>query len=152
MLFPEKPIILGGENSSGMRECASAREGTDVFQGPEASVFQVLIGLTCALLSTFAQTGPRNLDFHQGTIGGPPAEWSAPHGQGYVARITTECVNPGSRCVAIEPQGGGASGSGGNLMQSFSATAFRNQKVRLRASIRVVPGGSSLTGGCRAQM
>jgi len=113
---------------------------------------RLLIALAVTPLLLIAQTGPVNLDFRQGVIGSLPKGWDAPNGkQGYVARITDECVKPGSRCVVIEHQGSGAPAGMGKLMQSFSAAPYRNRKARLSASVRVVRDASA-AGECKAQM
>jgi hypothetical protein len=128
--------------------------GTEVIQRllvPIRARLLIVFAVTPLLL--IAQTGPVNLDFQQGEIGGLPRGWDAPNGkQGYVARITGECVKPGSRCVVVEHQGEGLPAGMGNLMQSFSAAPYRNQKARLRASVRVVRGDARAAGECRAQM
>ena len=114
---------------------------------------RLLIALAVTPLLLIAQTGPVNLDFRQGVIGSLPKGWGAPNGkQGYVARITDECVKPGSRCVVIEHQGSGAPAGMGKLMQSFSAAPYRNRNARLSASVRVVPGDAPAAGECKAQM
>ena len=100
---------------------------------------RLLIAFAATPLLLVGQTGPMNLDFRQGELGGLPSGWDAPNGkQGYVARITDECVKPGSRCVVIEHQGSGAPAGMGKLMQSFSAAPYRNRNARLSASVRVV--------------
>jgi len=114
---------------------------------------RLLIAFAVTPLVLVAQTGPLNLDFRQGELGGPPSGWDVPNRkEGYVARITDECVNPGSRCVVIEHQGGSASASVGNLRQSIPAAPYHNQKARLRASVRVVRGDAPPDGECQAQM
>jgi erythromycin esterase len=113
---------------------------------------RLLIAFAGPPLLLVAQTGPANLDFRQGELGGPPSGWDAPYKQDYTARLTGECVKPGSHCVVIEHQGDGALASMGNLMQSFSAAAYRNQKARLRASVRLVRGDAPPAGECKAQM
>lgn len=113
---------------------------------------RLLIALAVTPLLLIAQTGPVNLDFRQGVIGSLPKGWDAPNGkQGYVARITDECVKPGSRCVVIEHQGSGAPAGMGKLMQSFSAAPYRNRNARLSASVRVVRDAPA-AGECKAQM
>lgn len=113
---------------------------------------RLLISFAGPPLLLVAQTGPVNLDFRQGELGDHPSGWDASHKQDYIARLTGECVKPGSRCVVIEHQGDGVSASMGNLMQSFSAAAYRNRKARLRAAVRVVRGDAPLAGECKAQM
>ena len=118
-----------------------------------AICFRLLLAFAVTPLLLVAQTRPVNLDFRQGELGGPPGGWDVPNRkEGYVARITDECVKPHSRCVVIEHQGSGASAGIGKLMQSFNAAPFRNHDVRLRASVRVVPGDSPAAGECKAQM
>ena len=114
---------------------------------------RLLLAFAVTPLVLVAQTGPVNLDFRQGELGGPPGSWDAPNRkEGYIARLTGECVKPHSRCVVIEHQGGRASASVGNLRQSFTAAPYRNQKARLRASVRVVRGDAPPDGECKAQM
>ncbi|HET9837425.1 MAG TPA: S41 family peptidase [Candidatus Angelobacter sp.] len=92
--------------------------------------------LTGALL---AQSGPTNLDFEAGELGGVPQGWKAtsPSGgtnPGYTARLTSENARQGKYCAELASDGQGS--AFGNLMQSFDATAYRGKRVRFRAAVR----------------
>lgn len=116
-------------------------------------MLRLLIAFVVTPLLVIAQTGPVNLDFRQGELGSAPSGWDAlHHKQGFRVRITDEGVKPGSRCVVLEGRDDGAAASTGSLMQSFSAAAYRNYKVRFRASVRVVPDGSFAVSQCQARM
>lgn len=110
------------------------------------------ISLAVTPLLLIAQTGPVNLDFRQGVMGSAPQGWEASHSDpGYAARITDECVKPGSRCVVMEYQGSGAPAGRGRLTQSFRAVPYRNRNALLSASVRLVRD-ARMSGECEAQM
>jgi hypothetical protein len=94
--------------------------------------------------------GPRNLRFEQGRVGDIPPGWFVPAVEkttGSLAQLRRKgCRGDGGCAVVIAPAT--AADAVGNLMQSFSAAAFRGKTVRLRAWIRVEAG----TPGDRAQM
>jgi hypothetical protein len=97
-----------------------------------------------------APPGPRNLRFEQGKPGGVPPGWFVPEVEkitGSLAQLRRKGCRSESGCaVVIAPPT--ASDAVGNLMQSFSAAAYRGKTVRLRAWVRVEAG----TPGDRAQM
>jgi hypothetical protein len=97
-----------------------------------------------------APPGPRNLRFEQGRAGDVPPGWFVPAVEkttGSLAQLRRKGCRGNAGCaVVIAPAT--ASDAVGNLMQSFSATAYRGKTVRLRAWVRVEAG----TPGDRAQM
>jgi hypothetical protein len=91
---------------------------------------------------TDALPGPRNLRFEEGEPGKVPPGWFVPtleRTTGSLAELHRKgCRAEGSCAVLIAPAT--APGSSGNLMQSFSAAAYRSKTVRLRAWVRVEAG------------
>jgi hypothetical protein len=86
---------------------------------------------------TDALPGPRNLRFEEGEAGKVPPGWFVPVVEkttGSLAELRRKgCYTDGGCAVVTAP----ALGAGGNLMQSFSAAAYRGKTVRLRAWVRV---------------
>jgi hypothetical protein len=99
---------------------------------------------------TDAPPGPRNLRFEQGRVDDVPPGWFVPAVEkttGILAQLRRKGCRGNTGCaVVIAPAT--APDAVGNLMQSFSATAYRGKTVRLRAWVRVEAG----TPGDRAQM
>jgi len=94
--------------------------------------------------------GPLNLKFDQGIEGKLPPAWfvpALPNEADQWAQITRRgCRAAGSCAVVLIPQN--APVPVGNLMQSFSAKAYRGKTVRLRAWLRL----EAADPGDRAQM
>ncbi len=99
---------------------------------------------------TDAPPGPRNLRFEQGKAGEIPPGWFVPAVEkttGSLAVLRRKgCRTEAGCAVVIAPAT--SPDAVGNLMQSFSAAAYRGKTVRLRAWVRVEAG----TPGDRAQM
>ena len=99
-----------------------------------------------------ALPGPRNLRFEEGDVGKTPPGWFVPQVEkvsGSLAELRRKGCRSNLGCaVVIAPATATAPDSVGNLMQSFRAAAYRGKTVRLRAWVRVEPGGP----GDRAQM
>ena len=97
-----------------------------------------------------APPGPRNLRFEQGKVDDVPPGWFVPAVEkttGILAQLRHKGCRGNTGCaVVIAPAT--APDAVGNLMQSFSAAAYRGKTVRLRAWVRVEAG----TPGDRAQM
>jgi hypothetical protein len=97
-----------------------------------------------------APPGPRNLRFEQGRQGGVPPGWFVPAVEkttGILAQLRRKgCRSDAGCAVVIAPAT--VQDAVGNLMQSFSAVAYRGKTVRLRAWVRVEAG----TPGDRAQL
>lgn len=87
--------------------------------------------------------GPLNLGFSQGEPGKLPQAWfvpALPKDADRWARLETKgCMGKGSCAVVLVPEN--APAQVGNLMQSFSAAAYRGKTVRLRAWLRLEPSG-----------
>jgi len=83
--------------------------------------------------------GPRNLNFEEGEPGKAPPGWTVltlEKVTGNLAELRRKGCRGGIGCaVLIAPAT--APGQVGNLMQSFSAAAYRGKTVRLRAWLRV---------------
>ncbi|MEO8593853.1 MAG: hypothetical protein ABI759_11075 [Candidatus Solibacter sp.] len=96
--------------------------------------------------------GPRNLRFEEGDPGKTPIGWFVPEVEkvnGNLAEVRRKgCRGNGGCAVFIAPSTPASPDAVGNLMQSFSATAYRGKTVRLRAWVRVEGVGP----GDRAQM
>jgi hypothetical protein len=88
--------------------------------------------------------GPLNLRFEQGTPGKVPPGWFVPALPKDADRIAelrrSGCKSQGGCAVVVAPPN--APSPFGNLMQSFSAAAYRGKTVRLRASLRVEAAGT----------
>lgn len=88
---------------------------------------------------TDALPGPRNLRFEQGDVGKVPPGWFVPALEkttGSLAELRHKgCRGEGDCAVVVAPAT--APGAAGNLMQSFSAAAYRGKTVRLRAWLKV---------------
>jgi hypothetical protein len=88
---------------------------------------------------TDALPGPRNLRFDEGEPGKAPPGWFVPvveRTTGSLAELRRKgCHSEGGCAVVTAPAT--APGAGANLMQSFSAAAYRGKTVRLRAWVRV---------------
>lgn len=109
-------------------------------------------GLARARLANWENSipGPLNLNFDQGAEGKLPPAWfvpALPHEADQWAQITREgCRSDSSCAVVLVPRN--APVPVGNLMQSFSAKAYRGKTVRLRAWLRL----ESADAGDRGQM
>ena len=83
--------------------------------------------------------GPLNLKFEDGTPGKLPAAWfvpALPKDSDHWAQVRRSgCMNKGSCAVVLVPDN--APVRVGNLMQSFSATAYRGKTLRLTAWLRL---------------
>ncbi|MBL8177976.1 MAG: tetratricopeptide repeat protein [Bryobacterales bacterium] len=94
--------------------------------------------------------GPLNLRFDQGVEGKLPAAWfvpALPNEADQWAQIRRGgCRSARSCAVVLIPEN--APVPVGNLMQSFSARAYRGKRVRLRAWLRL----EAADGGDKAQM
>lgn len=92
---------------------------------------------------TEARSGPRNLDFSEGTPGKAPPGWfvpALPKDANYMAELRRDGCRSGRGCaVVMVPANSPRPFS--QLMQTFSAVPYRGAKVRLRAWLRVEPGG-----------
>jgi hypothetical protein len=88
---------------------------------------------------TDALPGPRNLRFEEGEAGKVPPGWFVPVVEkttGSLAELRRKgCRTEGGCAVVTAPAT--SPGTGGNLMQSFSAAAYRGKTVRLRGWVRV---------------
>ncbi len=84
-------------------------------------------------------SGPQNLDFEKGELGGLPQGWIIPT-RGYTAKLTREQVKEGNYCAELSnaelSSGEGEPSRFGNLMQAFDATPYRGKRVRFRAAVR----------------
>jgi len=91
---------------------------------------------------TDALPGPRNLRFEEGDVGRVPPGWFVPaleRSTGSLAELHRKgCRGQGGCAVVVAPAT--APGVAGNLMQSFSAAAYRGKTVRLRAWLKVEAG------------
>ncbi len=74
-------------------------------------------------------------DFENEQIGSRPTGWSAGGTRLDQAslRVVEDHPDGGSRCLEIRNDG---DGGGGNILRSFDATPYRNQRIRLRASVK----------------
>jgi C-terminal processing protease CtpA/Prc len=98
--------------------------------------------------SLLAQSGPVNLGFEDGPIGGVPEGWFVPSGirkAGGSAELTDQNPKSGKRSAKVTYAPNGSEIPFGNLMQSFDAAPYRGKAIRFRAAVRTA-------GGCRAQM
>jgi hypothetical protein len=92
-------------------------------------------------LTEFERTipGPWNLKFDQGVPGKLPLAWfvpALPNDADHWAQLRNRgCMGGGTCAVVLVPEN--APVHVGNLMQSFSATAYRGKTVRLRAWLRL---------------
>jgi hypothetical protein len=100
----------------------------------------VLLLLFLLPAAFWAQSGPLNAGFEQGSPGELPEKWFVPPAfQHYPAAWATEGCAQGKGCVEFHP--GPDSGSHpGNLMQSFDAATFRGKLVRYRAAVKTSGG------------
>jgi len=94
-----------------------------------------------ARLSADENTGgaPRNLRFEEGVMGKVPPGWfvpALPKDADYLAELRHSGCRGGSGCVVVLVPAN-APRPFGNIMQSFTATAYRGKTVRLRAWMRL---------------
>jgi hypothetical protein len=86
-----------------------------------------------------AWSGPRNLNFDEGVAGKAPPGWfvpSLPKDADYLAEVRRDhCRGRGGCAVVMAPVN--VPRPVGNLMQSFSAAAYRGKTVRISAWLRV---------------
>jgi hypothetical protein len=86
-----------------------------------------------------AWSGPRNLKFEEGVTGKVPPGWfvlSPPKDADYLAELRRDGCRSNTGCALVMvPQN--VPRPVGNLMQSFSAVAYRGKTVRLRAWVRL---------------
>jgi len=87
-----------------------------------------------------AWSGPRNLKFEEGVVGKVPPGWfvpALPKDADYLAELRRgEVCHSKTNCaVVLAPRN--VPRPVGNLMQSFSAAAYRGRTVRLRAWLRL---------------
>jgi hypothetical protein len=87
-----------------------------------------------------AWIGPRNLDFHEGLPGTvPPFPWTVqapPKDASYVAELRRDGCRSHIGCAVVTAPVN-VPGQNGNLMQSFSAVAYRGKTVRLGAWLKI---------------
>jgi len=86
-----------------------------------------------------AVAGPRNLNFEEGTPGKVPPGWIAlalPKDADFLAQLQRKGCRTGTGCAVVQAPANSPRPFG-NMMQSFSAAAYRGQTVRLRAWIRL---------------
>jgi hypothetical protein len=85
-----------------------------------------------------AQLGPRNLKFDEGVVGKLPPGWFAPEfGNGDdVPELQREGCHSRFGCALVNPPWT-VPKANGNLMQSFSAAAYRGKTVRVRAWLKL---------------
>jgi hypothetical protein len=103
-----------------------------------------------ARLSSLAsgRPGPRNLDFSEGVPGKAPPGWfvpALPKDANYMAELRREGCRGGRGCAVVMVPAN-APRPFSQLMQTFSAAPYRGAKVRLRAWLRVEPGGAEDRG------
>jgi hypothetical protein len=87
---------------------------------------------------TDALPGPRNLRFEEGDLAKVPPGWFVPTLEkttGSLAELHRKGCRTGGCAVVVAPAT--TPGGVGNLMQSFSAAAYRGKTVRLRAWLKV---------------
>jgi hypothetical protein len=92
-----------------------------------------------ARLKLSAWSGPRNLRFEEGAVGKKPPGWfvpSLPKDADYVAELRRADCHSRVGCAVVQAPAT-APNAIGNLMQSFSAAAYRGKTVRLSASLRL---------------
>jgi len=87
-----------------------------------------------------AWSGPRNLKFEEGVVGKVPPGWfvpySLPKDTDYLAELRRSGCRSRTGCALVMvPQN--VPRPVGNLMQSFSAAAYRGKTVRLRAWLKL---------------
>jgi tetratricopeptide (TPR) repeat protein len=83
--------------------------------------------------------GPRNLNFEEGAPGKVPPGWIAlalPKDADFLAQLQRKGCRTGSGCAVVQAPPNSPRPFG-NMMQSFSATAYRGRTVRLRAWMRL---------------
>jgi hypothetical protein len=99
-----------------------------------------------------AWVGPRNLHFEEGLPGRvPPFPWTvqaAPKEAGNVAELRREGCRSRTGCAVVTAPVN-IPGQAGNLMQSFSAAAYRGKTVRLAAWLRIEQFFPTAAGGLR---
>jgi hypothetical protein len=103
-------------------------------------------------------TGPRNLDFHEGTEGGLPAGWFVPRKllvAGYGAELSQTGCKTSVCAIIITPPAQARQTKQdqqeelfGNLMQTFDASAYRGKRVHFHSALRLEPSSH----GAAAQM
>jgi hypothetical protein len=125
------------KQGQGKEAYATYRRVVSEFADQPAIVAEARVRLSAWLDS---QPGPRNLRFEEGVPGKvPPAPWFAPtlpKDKDYMAELRRDGCRSGVGCaVVLAPAN--APRPVGNLMQSFSAEAFRGKTVRLRAWLRL---------------
>jgi len=87
-----------------------------------------------------APAGPRNLSFERGEVGKVPEGWFVPSvlaKEGYSAELRRSGCHSAIGCVVVLAPAAQPANSFGNLMQSFSAAAYRGKTVRLHAWLRL---------------
>jgi hypothetical protein len=100
-----------------------------------------LAGRARARMATREEFGPRNLNFEQGVPGKVPPGWfvpSLPKDGEYAAELRRSGCRSRTGCAAVAAPPNAPSPVA-NLMQSFSAGAYKGKTVRLRAWLRVEP-------------
>ncbi len=86
-----------------------------------------------------AAAGPVNLNFNNG-IGQPGTGWFVPKGlrdAGYSAEIQHQGCRENTTCAVITGSSTPIANAFGNLMQSFSAVAYRGKTIKLRAFLKM---------------
>ncbi len=106
----------------------------DFSDEPEAALSRVRLAKWKSSVS-----GPTNLNFEQGATGKLPDAWfvpALPDDADHWAQLRrTGCMNHDHCAVVLVPEN--APLRAGNLMQSFSAAAYRGKNVRLTAWLRL---------------
>jgi hypothetical protein len=99
-----------------------------------------------------AWIGPRNLNFEEGLPGRvPPFPWTVqapPKDASYVAELRRDGCRSRAGCAVVTAPVN-VPGQNGNLMQSFSAAAYRGKTVRLGAWLKIEQFFPSAAGPLR---
>jgi C-terminal processing protease CtpA/Prc len=97
-----------------------------------------------------------NLDLSRGELGKEPPGWYLPatmKTQGYLAAVVAEHPEGGTRSALLQAPAGGPPPpvpAFGALVCYFDAAAFRGQRVRFRATVKVAPAAAGKTAGAAA--
>lgn len=98
----------------------------------------MIISTLLALFALQAPSGFANLDFEDGTIGGPPSGWSAGM-PGYRVYLDKENPKQGKFCGIIEKEKTNPSSSFGSLRQFVRAKQYRGKRLVFRSFVRTEP-------------
>jgi tetratricopeptide (TPR) repeat protein len=147
LALPAKPAAVAARALFQLGRClektGDTTQARDIYQriGTQFAGEKEVADQARARLTVDDQAGglPRNLRFEEGAVGKVPPGWfvpALPKDADYLAELRRAGCRSGIGCVVVLVPAN-APRPFGNIMQSFTAAAYRGKTVRLRAWLRL---------------